>query len=283
MSDTAVRVENLWKLYRIGSHRERAYPLRDLMGKTASRIAGALKTVFGSADDGRIGTSDTVGAGHGKRDHATREEWLWVLKGVSFEAKRGEVLGIIGRNGSGKSTLLKILSRVTEPTKGCAEIFGRTGSLLEVGTGFHPELTGRENVFLSGAILGMRRVEIKRKFDTILAFSEIEKFIDTPVKYYSSGMYVRLAFAVAAHLEPDVLFADEVLAVGDGAFQNKCLRKIESLRQEGNTIVFVSHDLRAVREICNQTLWLVGGQIEGIGKTEEVTKAYEQYLSSAKT
>ena len=283
MSGTAVRVENLWKLYRIGAHRERAYPLRDLMGRATSKITGAFKTMFHSAETGQNGTPDKVASGHGKSDRGTREQWLWVLKGVSFELKRGEVLGIIGRNGSGKSTLLKILSRITEPTKGCAEIYGRTGSLLEVGTGFHPELTGRENVFLNGAILGMKRVEIERKFDTIVAFSEIEKFIDTPVKYYSSGMYVRLAFAVAAHLEPDVLFADEVLAVGDGAFQKKCLRKIESLRQEGNTIVFVSHDLRAVREICNQTLWLVGGQIEGIGRTGEVTKAYEQYLSSAKT
>lgn len=283
MNDIAVRVENLWKLYRIGTQREKAYPLRDLVGRTASKVVGTIKTIFHPSRVGQNRTAGKVDTGHGKGDRASREQWLWVLKGVSFELKCGEVLGIIGRNGSGKSTLLKILSRITEPTKGFAEIFGRTGSLLEVGTGFHPELTGRENVFLNGAILGMKRVEIERKFDTIVAFSEIEKFIDTPVKYYSSGMYVRLAFAVAAHLEPDVLFADEVLAVGDGAFQKKCLRKIESLRQDGNTIVFVSHDLRAVREICNQTLWLVGGQIEGIGKTEEVTKAYEQYLSSAKT
>lgn len=278
MSGTAVRVEDLWKLYRIGAHRERAYPLRDLMGRAASKVMGAFKTMFHLAETGQNGTPDKIASDHGEGDRGTREQWLWVLKGVSFELKRGEVLGIIGRNGSGKSTLLKILSRITEPTKGCAEIYGRTGSLLEVGTGFHPELTGRENVFLSGAILGMKRVEIERKFDAIVAFSEMEKFIDTPVKYYSSGMYVRLAFAVAAHLDPDVLFADEVLAVGDGAFQKKCLKKIEGLRQEGNTIVFVSHDLCAVREICNQTLWLVEGKARGLGKTEEITRLYEDYL-----
>ena len=189
-------------------------------------------------------------------------------------------MSIIGRNGEGKSTILKILSRITDPTKGYAEIFGRVGCLLEVGTGFHPELSGRENVYLSGAILGMKRAEIERKFAKIIAFSEIDKFLDTPVKYYSSGMYVRLAFAVSAHLEPDVLIVDEVLAVGDGAFQKKCLNKVNELRQNGHSIIFVSHDLNAVRRISDRVLWLQNGRIAFIGKAKEATELYEEFLLS---
>jgi len=185
--------------------------------------------------------------------HPTREEF-WALKDVSFEVQQGEVIGIIGRNGAGKSTLLKILSRITEPTEGCARIKGRVASLLEVGTGFHPELTGRENIFLNGAILGMSKVEIKRKFDEIVAFSEIEMFLDTPVKRYSSGMYVRLAFAVAAHLEPEILVVDEVLAVGDAEFQKKCLGKMHDVStRSGRTVLFVSHNMQAVNVLCSET------------------------------
>ncbi|HET59761.1 MAG TPA: ABC transporter ATP-binding protein, partial [Chloroflexi bacterium] len=199
---------------------------------------------------------------------------FWALKDVSFEVKRGEVVGVIGRNGAGKSTLLKILSRITEPTTGHAEIHGRVGSLLEVGTGFHPELTGRENIYLNGAILGMKRTEIARKFDEIVAFSEIEKFLDTPVKRYSSGMYVRLAFAVAAHLEPEILLVDEVLAVGDASFQKKCLGKMGDIAGEGRTVLFVSHNMAAVQSLCSKALLLVHGQIDAIGDVDSVIQGY---------
>src|SRR6266850_1390269 len=197
-----------------------------------------------------------------------KEETFWALKDVSLEVREGEVLGLIGRNGAGKTTLLKILSRITRPTSGWAEIHGRVGSLLEVGTGFHPELTGRENTFLSGAILGMSRREITRKFNEIVAFAELEKFIDTPVKHYSSGMYVRLAFAVAAHLEPEILLVDEVLAVGDINFQKKCLSKMENVAHEGRTILFVSHDLGAVSRLCPRTIHLHRGTIAHDGPTD---------------
>jgi lipopolysaccharide transport system ATP-binding protein len=199
---------------------------------------------------------------------------LWALRDVSFEVKRGEVVGIIGRNGAGKSTLLKILSRITEPTSGRAEIHGRVGSLLEVGTGFHPELTGRENIYLNGAILGMRRNEIDRQFDEIVAFAEIERFLDTPVKRYSSGMYVRLAFAVAAHLESEILLVDEVLAVGDAAFQKKCLGKMTEVANEGRTILFVSHNMGAVSSLCGRTVFLGRGNVRMIGPTSAVVTAY---------
>src|SRR5208282_3298835 len=199
-----------------------------------------------------------------------KEETFWALKDVSLEVKEGEVLGLIGRNGAGKTTLLKILSRITKPTTGWAEIHGRVGSLLEVGTGFHPELTGRENAFLSGAILGMGKSEIKRKFDEIVAFAELEQFIDTPVKHYSSGMYVRLAFAVAAHLEPEILFVDEVLAVGDAAFQKKCLGKMGSVSRQGRTIVFVSHNMTALQRLCTRVVWLNGGKVTDAGDTRKV-------------
>ena len=203
-----------------------------------------------------------------------RDETIWALKDVSFEVKRGEVVGVIGRNGAGKTTLLKILSRITEPTEGRAEIHGRVGSLLEVGTGFHPELTGWENIYLNGAILGMTKVEIDRKFDEIVAFTEIEKFIDTPVKRYSSGMYVRLAFAVAAHLEPEILLVDEVLAVGDAGFQKKCLGKIAEVAGENRTVVFVSHNVAAIAQLCQRTLLLAGGQLKLIGPSSDVVGCY---------
>jgi lipopolysaccharide transport system ATP-binding protein len=201
-------------------------------------------------------------------------EEFWALKDVSFEVKRGDRIGIIGRNGAGKSTLLKILSRITEPTEGRISIKGRVASLLEVGTGFHPELTGRENIYLNGAILGMSRVDIKRKFDEIVAFAEVERFLDTPVKRYSSGMYVRLAFAVAAHLEPEILIVDEVLAVGDAQFQKKCLGKMENVSKEGRTILFVSHNIAAIQALCNQIIYLKSGQIKSFGQVKRNISLY---------
>jgi lipopolysaccharide transport system ATP-binding protein len=214
-----------------------------------------------------------------------KDETFWALKDVSLEVREGEVLGLIGRNGAGKTTLLKILSRITRPTTGWAEIHGRVGSLLEVGTGFHPELTGRENTFLSGAILGMPKAEIDRKFDEIVAFAELEKSIDTPVKHYSSGMYVRLAFAVAAHLEPEILLVDEVLAVGDASFQKKCLGKMGDVAKTGRTIVFVSHNMTAMRRLASRAIWLEGGQIADVGPAANVVDHYlrknnESYLES---
>jgi lipopolysaccharide transport system ATP-binding protein len=207
-------------------------------------------------------------------------ETFWALKDVSLEVKEGEVLGLIGRNGAGKTTLLKILSRITKPTTGWAEIHGRVGSLLEVGTGFHPELTGRENAFLSGAILGMAKSEITRKFDEIVAFAELEKFIDTAVKHYSSGMYVRLAFAVAAHLEPEILLVDEVLAVGDIKFQKKCLGKMGDVARAGRTVVLVSHQLNQIRRLCHRTIWMDAGTIRQDGRTSDVSGAYELAMAS---
>src|SRR5437879_3361677 len=204
-----------------------------------------------------------------------KDETFWALKDVGLEVREGEVLGVIGRNGAGKTTLLKILSRITRPTTGWAEIYGRVGSLLEVGTGFHPELTGRENTFLSGAILGMSKKEIARKFDEIVAFAELEKFIDTPVKHYSSGMYVRLAFAVAAYLEPEILLVDEVLAVGDINFQKKCLGKMSDVARAGRTVVLVSHQLNQIRRLCQRVLWIDAGSIRMNGSPHEVVSAYE--------
>ena len=227
----AIQVENLSKLYLIGRAQQKHDTLRDALAnvKPWPRIA----SIFRKDHSHRLNNS-------------LQDDLLWALKDVSFEVQPGEVVGIIGRNGAGKSTLLKILSRITEPTSGRAVLNGRVGSLLEVGTGFHPELTGRENIYLNGAILGMRRTEIEKKFDEIVAFSEIEKFLDTPVKRYSSGMYVRLAFAVAAHLEPEILLVDEVLAVGDAAFQKKCLGKMNDVARHGRTILFVSHNMGAI-------------------------------------
>ena len=253
MSDTVIQVENLGKRYRIG-HRERYLSLRDV-------ITEAVKAPFRAL------------ARRGKNDQDP-ENFIWALKEICFEVKRGEVLGIIGRNGAGKSTLLKVLSRITEPTEGLATIQGRVASLLEVGTGFHPELTGRENIFLNGAILGMSRKEIRRKFDEIVAFSEIEKFLDTPVKRYSSGMYVRLAFAVAAHMEPEILLVDEVLAVGDAEFQSKCFAHIEKLRAENVTIVLVSHDLWSVARFCDRVVLMMQGRVAMDGAPQPVIHEY---------
>ncbi len=210
---------------------------------------------------------------------------FWALKDVSFEVQAGEVLGVIGKNGAGKSTLLKILSRITKPTEGEAKIRGRVGSLLEVGTGFHPELTGRENIFLNGSILGMKKSEIKAKFDEIVAFSEVEKFLDTPVKRYSSGMYVRLAFAVAAHLEPEILLVDEVLAVGDASFQRKCLGKMRDVSQTGRTILFISHNMLAVQNLCDRVIWLADGKIKKNGEVQSVVSNYlkSEYSETAVT
>jgi lipopolysaccharide transport system ATP-binding protein len=217
------------------------------------------------------------------KDSEKADDIIWALKDVSFEVKRGEVIGIIGKNGSGKSTLLKILSRITEPTEGSAEIRGRVSSLLEVGTGFHRELTGRENIYLNGSILGMRKWEIDKKFDEIVSFAEIEKFIDTPVKHYSSGMYVRLAFAVAAHLEPEILLVDEVLAVGDAAFQKKCLGKMGDIAKEGRTVLFVSHNMATILSLCNRAYLLNNGHIVCNGVTDEVVDRYMQNISSIAT
>lgn len=252
MSDTVISAENLSKKYFIGLQRERYATLRDMIVAKAS-------VPFRRARNSPI-------------DGPSKE--FWALKDVCFEVKQGEVIGIIGRNGAGKSTLLKILSRITEPTRGRVRLRGRVASLLEVGTGFHPELTGRENVFLNGAILGMSREEIKRKFDEIVAFAEIEKFIDTPVKRYSSGMFVRLAFAIAAHLEPEILIVDEVLAVGDYDFQRRCLGKMNQVAHSGRTILFVSHNMTAVEELCPRSLLLKNGQVEKSGSTNEVIGTY---------
>lgn len=253
MSDIAIRVDNLGKRYRIGAKQERYSRFTEKVMDTLTSPIRRLR---------HLGQPTPP------------EETLWALKDVSFEVKRGEALGIIGRNGSGKSTLLKVLSRITEPTEGHAEIHGRVASLLEVGTGFHPELTGRENIYLNGAILGMRRGEIERRFDEIVAFAEIEKFLDTPVKRYSSGMYVRLAFAVAAHLDPDILLVDEVLAVGDTEFQKKCLGKMGDVAREGRTVLFVSHNMAAVRQLCLKGLLLNQGRVQSIGDVDLVQRDY---------
>ena len=215
--------------------------------------------------------------GHAAQDgveRAGRDTIIWALREVSFEVLPGEVVGIVGRNGAGKSTLLKILSRIVRPTEGEVDIYGRLGSLLEIGTGFHPDLTGRENVFLNGAILGMKRGEIKRKFDEIVAFAEVEEFLDTPVKHYSTGMHLRLAFAVAAHFEPEILILDEVLAVGDAAFQQKCFRKMRDVIREGRTIFFVSHDPSSVQRLCGRALLIESGRLKDDGPAESVLKRY---------
>lgn len=266
MSDIAIRVEGLSKQYRIGARQERYKALRDCLTEAmAAPFRRAASLLRGQA----------TGA-------AELNETIWALRDVSFEVKQGEVIGVIGRNGAGKSTLLKILSRITEPTKGYAEIYGRVGSLLEVGTGFHPELTGRENIFLNGAILGMRRREIERKFDEIVAFAEIEKFIDTPVKHYSSGMYVRLAFAVAAHMEPKILIVDEVLAVGDYEFQKKCLGRMEDVGKAGRTILFVSHNMVAIDSLCSKCIYLESGKVKLIDETAKVVPLYIGESSDSK-
>lgn len=257
MGDIAIRVEELGKQYRIGKA-EKYKTLRDTL---ASAFTAPFRAV------GRLLRRETA-------SDPRQDDQFWALKEVSFEVRRGEVIGVIGGNGAGKSTLLKILSRITEPTTGFAEIHGRVGSLLEVGTGFHGELTGRENTYLNGAILGMTRREIDRKFDEIVAFSEVEKFIDTPVKHYSSGMYLRLAFAVAAHLEPEILIVDEVLAVGDAGFQQKCLGKMGAVAKEGRTVLFVSHNMGAITQLCGRAVQLEKGKLKRSGSAGEVVTAY---------
>ena len=241
-----IKVSGISKSYRLGARQAPYSTLRE-------SLANAVRAPFA-----RRGAAET----------------MWALKDVSFEVEAGEVVGIIGRNGAGKSTLLKILSRITEPTGGRIELYGRVGSLLEVGTGFHHELTGRENIYFSGAILGMSREEIRRKFDEIVSFAEVEKFIDTPVKHYSSGMYMRLAFAVAAHLEPEILLVDEVLAVGDAAFQQKCLGKMGEVARAGRTVLFVSHNMTAVNQLCPRTIMLADGKVARTGPTAEVVPEY---------
>ncbi len=252
--DFAVKLENIGKKYTIyHQNREKYQTLRD-----------TIAAKFGNLFD--------------KKKLSPKKEDFWALKEINFEIKEGDKVGIIGRNGAGKSTLLKILSRITEPTTGKFTVRGRVASLLEVGTGFHPELTGRENIYLNGSILGMTRNEIKKKFDEIVAFSEVEKFLDTPVKRYSSGMYVRLAFSVAAHLEPEILIVDEVLAVGDASFQKKCLGKMGEIGEGGRTVLFVSHNMEAISRLCNSAILLKNGQIDNYGDTENVIKYYMSNL-----
>src|SRR5882762_3830768 len=257
-----IKVEHLGKRYRIGM-REPYRTIRDSIMHTAAAPWRGLRSRFGAA---------------GPRSNAND---MWALNDVSFEVAPGEVLGVIGRNGAGKSTMLKVLSRITEPTTGRVELYGRVGSLLEVGTGFHPELSGRENIYLNGAILGMHRWEIEKKFDEIVAFSELEKFLDTPVKRYSSGMYMRLAFAVAAHLEPEVLVVDEVLAVGDMQFQKKCLGKMGRVAKEGRTVIFVSHNMAAVQSLCSRAIWLDEGKVVEDSQAGTVISSYLKHSFSA--
>lgn len=256
MSDIAISVENVSKLYHIG---------RKASGSLRETISGRVDRLF-----------------HRHSDKPDETEF-WALKDVSFEIKKGDIVGIIGKNGAGKSTLLKVLSRITEPTSGKIQINGRVGSLLEVGTGFHPELSGRENIFLNGSILGMKRLEIQAKFDEIVNFSGIEKFIDTPVKRYSSGMYVRLAFAVAAHLEPEILIIDEVLAVGDAEFQKKCLGKMQDVAGHGRTVLFVSHNMAAIGQLCNKLILLKNGGIDYCGNVQDGIDRYYNYNSKLKS
>src|SRR2546428_3337439 len=255
MSDIAISVEQLSKSFKID---------HESIGRRAYR----------TLHDDLIGLPKRLLSRLSRNGRST-SEIFWALKNISFDVKQGEVVGIIGRNGAGKSTLLKILNRITEPTSGGADVYGRVGALLEVGTGFHPELTGRENVFLNGAILGMSRAEIRKKFDEIVAFAEIEQFLDTPVKRYSSGMYVRFAFAVAAHLDPEILLVDEVLAVGDAEFQKKCLGKMENVSgKEGRTVIFVSHDMDAICHLCSRCVLLRHGEVAKIGNATDVVGAY---------
>ena len=257
MNDIAISVENLAKQYKIGLANKRHDTLRDF-------VAGRLRSLF---------HRNTPNSSAGSL-RSPSSETFWALKDVTFNVHTGETIGFIGRNGAGKSTLLKILSRITEPTSGVAKIHGRVASLLEVGTGFHGELTGRENIYLNGAILGMQKKEIERKFDEIVDFAEVEKFIETPVKRYSSGMYLRLAFAVAAHLEPEILIVDEVLAVGDASFQKKCLNKMHTVGKEGRTVLFVSHNLSAVTSLCQRAIWLNQGEVISDGPSQQTVSEY---------
>jgi lipopolysaccharide transport system ATP-binding protein len=258
MTRPAIEVHNLGKRYRIGRLQERPDSLREMISQATLSPFRRIASLVGSGASRRV----------------PEDEIIWALKDISFSVEQGEVVGFIGRNGAGKSTLLKVLSRITQPTEGRARIRGRVGSLLEVGTGFHQELTGRENIYLNGAILGMRRTEIERKFDEIVAFSGVERFIDTPVKRYSSGMYLRLAFAVAAHLEPEILLVDEVLAVGDAEFQKKCLGKMGAIAGQGRTVLFVSHNMAAVQSLCSRAIMLSDGRVVADGPVVETVNTY---------
>jgi homopolymeric O-antigen transport system ATP-binding protein len=262
VTDISIYAQGLSKRYHIGKLQQKQDTLLNQIGASARAYLHQSARLLRSRSTAQAG----------------EDEIIWALENVSFEVKQGEVVGIIGRNGAGKSTLLKILSRITEPTEGFADVYGRVGSLLEVGTGFHPELTGRENIYLNGAILGMRKAEIERKFDEIVEFSGIGKFIDTPVKQYSSGMYVRLAFAVAAHLEPEILMVDEVLAVGDLAFQKKCLGKMGDVTKQGRTVLFVSHNMAAIKSLCNRAIWLSEGKVLTYGDADEVVTNYKNEI-----
>ncbi len=279
MSGIAIKVENLSKLYKIGARQNRYDTLRD-------RLVDAFTSPFRRYKANKHNSPPALGSPPSASSSvpsapssSLSADTIWALRDVSFDVKHGEVVGIIGRNGAGKSTLLKILSRITEPTKGRAIINGRVGSLLEVGTGFHPELTGRENIYLNGAILGMKKQEIDRKFDEIVAFAEIEKFLDTPVKHYSSGMYVRLAFAVAAHLEPEILLVDEVLSVGDAAFQKKCLGKMGDVAKEGRTVLFVSHNMQTIRALCSRAILIHDGWLAFASTVNDVVDRYISPIS----
>jgi len=262
MSDSAVSVENLGKCYQLGE-RERYYALRD-------SLTSLVKYPYNLITN------------NGNTNKKSEIEHIWALRDINFEVKQGEIIGIIGRNGAGKSTLLKILSRITTPTEGRVKINGRVGSLLEVGTGFHPELTGRENIYLNGSILGMSKDEIERKYDEIVDFAEIEKFLDTPVKRYSSGMYVRLAFAVAAHLEPEILIIDEVLSVGDAEFQKKCIGKMNEVANTGRTVLYVSHNMASIKSLCTKSIFIDKGNIKKIDDVDSVINHYMSFLSTNK-
>jgi lipopolysaccharide transport system ATP-binding protein len=282
MSDTVISVEKLGKRYRLSrqnAQSERYATLRDSIARQAAIPARWLRAILG-ANERKIVDSAAIGNGDSAYRNLQSQEDFWALKEVSFEVKQGDLVGVIGRNGAGKSTLLKILSRITEPTEGRVRIKGRVASLLEVGTGFHPELSGRENIFLNGAILGMSRAEIKAKFDEIVAFAEVERFLDMPVKRYSSGMYVRLAFGVAAHLEPEILIVDEVLAVGDTEFQKKCLGKMEDVSHSGRTVIFVSHNMAAITSLTKTSALLHEGNCIFFGETQD---ALRKYLNSVRS
>src|SRR6202050_1654407 len=273
MSEPVIRVERIGKRYRLGEGL-RHTALRNVIGDA---LRAPLRLLTGSShirNNGPGASSPVTNAGASAGMAAGSSRFIWALKDVNFEVRQGEAVGVIGRNGAGKSTLLKILARTTRPTEGHAEIHGRIGSLLEVGTGFHPELTGRENVYMSGAILGMRKAEIDRKFDEIVAFSEVERFLDTPLKHYSSGMGMPLAFAVAAHLEPEILLVDEVLSVGDASFQKKCLGKMGQVSRDGRTILFVSHNMAAVKALCSRAVLMRDGVVAASGIVADVADDY---------
>lgn len=280
MSETTISVKNIGKQYRIGEKNEYS-TIRENISKFTSKSLKKLASGFrkkpAEAANGEKASNSSLAANGSE----LRSNYFWSLKDISFDVSRGEIVGIIGRNGAGKSTLLKIITGITEPTEGRIDIYGRIASLLEVGTGFHHELTGRENIYLNGAILGMRKREIESKFDEIVDFSEVQQFIDTPVKYYSSGMRVRLGFSVAAHLEPEILLIDEVLAVGDAAFQKKCLGKLNNVAtSEGRTVLFVSHDMTAILSLCQKTIMMENGRIIAKGPTDEIVQQYMQSMSS---